>query len=325
MYVLCYYIYYCRFLEQITVCDVSTNQIFQFICNDWLTPDKGVDVATYKLKLRKELPYTYTLRVRSLQSLRDKHLWLSIFVCPRHSTFTRAQRLSCGFAFVTSAMLANIMFYDSNRSRVHEELIFDAIKLDLSQLIIGAQCAAMTFPVSMLSILIFRFVRSNNAQLNVTYGDNKSSDPTSQSATTTSFTDDSNSDNNSIFSDGNDSSDSNSDSSDLDEPKRDMTETGNKGTWFRLPWWFTYIGWALTIGTSVVSSYVVLMYGLTFGLNKSVAWLVSFLASATHSIGIFQPLKVAVIVIIMTLIFKAPVGPVADITHSINLGRYWQI
>ena len=297
---------------------MNTDELFQFICNDWVTPEKGVDVATYKLTLMKDLPYTYTLRVRSLQSLRDKHLWLSIFVCPRHSTFTRAQRLSCGFAFVTSAMLANIMFYGTNLSQVHEDLLFDAIKLDLNQLIIGVQCAIMTFPLSMLTILIFRFARSNNEKLNVSYGDNTSFDPISES--TTSSTDDSNSDNNSVSSDENDWTDTNSELSDSDERK-----TGRKDTSLRLPWWFIYIGWALAIGTSVMSSYVVLMYGLTFGLNKSVAWLLSFLASATHSFGVLQPLKVAVIVIIMTLIFKAPVGPVADITHSINIGRYWQI
>ena len=225
-------------------------------------------------------------------------------------------------------MLANIMFYDSRLSQVHEDLLFDAIKVDLNQMIIGVQCAVMTFPLSMLTILIFRFVRGNNAQLNVGYGDNTSSDPSSVSTTTVSSTTttyDTNINNNLIFSDETGSSDSNSMSSDSDDLKRDIAKTGNKATSFRLPWWFTYVGWALTIGTSVASSYVVLMYGLTFGLNKSVAWLLSFLASATHSIGVFQPLKVALIVIIMTLIFKARVGPVADITHLINIGMCWHI
>ena len=255
--------------------------------------------------------------MRSLQSLRDQHLWLSIFVCPRHSTFTRVQRLSCGLAFVTSAMLANIMFYDSRLSQVHEELIFDAIKLDLTHLIIGAQCCMITLPLSMLNILIFRFVSPVRTQLKVSDADNIYPDPMSESsAKTTSSVDDNDSNNESISSDDSVSNDfSNSDSKEVGELERHQTKP------LRLLWWFTYIGWALAIGTSVMSSYAVLMYGLTFGLNKSVAWLVSFLATATHNIGIIQPLKVAIIVIIVTLLLRAPVQPIADLTPRIKLGR----
>ena len=313
-----------RFLEQITVRDIRTKRIYQFVCNDWLTPDEGDDVVRYTLQPTGKLPYTYTLRVRSLQGLRDQHIWLSIFVCPRHSTFKRVQRLSCGLAFVTSAMLANIMFYDSRLSQVHEELIYDAIKLDLTQLIIGAQCCMLTLPLSMLNILIFRFISPLHTQLKVTDADDTSFDPINgSSATTTSSDDDNNSDNDSISSDDNDSNDfSDSDPSDSDRKRLERpAKTENKGTLVKLPWWFTYIGWALAIGTSVMSSYAVLMYGLTFGLNKSVAWLISFLASATHNIGIMQPLKVAIIVIIVTLLLRAPVQPIADLTPRINLGR----
>ena len=325
-YVITFTICYCfRFLEQITVRDLRTKRIYQFICNDWLTPDEGTDIVTYTLQPTWKLPYTYTLRVRSLQSLRDQHLWLSIFVCPRHSTFKRVQRLSCGFAFVMSAMLANIMFYDSRLSQVHEELIYDTIKLNLTQMIIGAQCCLITLPLSMLNILIFRFISPVHAQLKVSDAENSSYEPiNASSATTASSGDDNNSDNDSISSDDSDSSDlsdSDSTASDHKRLERRAAKTDNTGTWLRLPWWFTYIGWALAIGTSVMSSYAVLIYGLTFGLNKSVEWLISFLASATHDIGIMQPLKVGVIVIIVTLLLRAPVQPIADITPRINLGR----
>ena len=96
----------------------------------------------------------------------------------------------------------------------------------------------------------------------------------------------------------------------------------NKPKPFILPWWCIYIGWALTISTyAVVSSYVVLMYGVTFGYNINLPWLPSVLAMITNNIGILQPLKVAVIVITMTFVLKTPVEPIADIMHRVDLSR----
>ena len=377
---------YCRYLEQITVRDYNTMQTWNFVCDNWLRPDDVDDVTMCTLKPTKHLPYRYTLRVKSFQSLRDQHLLLSIFLCPRHSTFTRVQRLSCGFALIISAMLVNIMFYRTKTSDIHDELIYDEMKLDVRQMVIGVQSALMTLPLSMLTVLIFRFVTPSDAKFEVRLGtDNysklieSSSDEDnnvnvnnenvySQLAITNNNVDDNSSDGDSSFTNesdldneniNDDNSDSNSDesdennsivldssvgdgsngSSDSDSSFSGETKSGdldnnessashqsdvnnaNQYKPFRLPRWWVYIAWALTMSTCALSSYVVLMYGLTFGMNKSVAWLTSFLASTTNNFGIIQPLKVAIIVIIMTLLFKAPVGPVADITPRINIGK----
>ena len=149
-------------------------------------------------------------------------------------------------------MLANIMFYDSRLSQVHEELIYDTIKLDLTQLLIGAQCCLITLPLSMLNILIFRFVSPVHAQFKVTNAKNTSFDLINESsATTTSSDDDNTSDNDSISSEDSDSK--NFSSSDSSEIERHVAKTRNKDTSFKLPWWFAYICWTLAIGTSVIS------------------------------------------------------------------------
>ena len=364
-----------RYLEQITVRDNNTKQTWHFICDKWLRPDDGDDVTMCTLKPTKDPPYRYTLRVKSFQSLRDQHLLLSIFLCPRNSKFTRVQRLSCGFALITSAMLVNIMYYRTKTSPIHEQLIYDAIKVDLRQIIIGIQSTLMTLPLSMLTVLIFRFVTPSNAKFEVRLGNENYSkltesskdednnvnvnnenvysesangninvsDPSSDSES--SFSNESdleneniNDDSSDIYSDesdenisidvdssvGDDVNDSKSGDLDSNEssasPQSDLSNS-NQYKPFRLPRWWVYIAWALTMSTCVLSSYVVLMYGLTFGLNKSVAWLTSFLASTTNNFGIVQPLKVAFIVITMTLLFKAPVGPVADITPRIDISK----
>ena len=280
------------------------------------------------------MPYSYTLRVKSLQSMRDQHLWLSIFVCPRHSTFTRVQRLSCGFALVMSTMLANIMFYDIDMSHIHEELTYDVIKFDLNQFIIGAQSALITLPISMVTVLIFRSACPHHAKFEVRHGDQNASD--SSESISQSFAE-TNSD---TYTSGSGESKSKgsdeSKSKGLDESKSKLSdesnsevtdsessddENANKPKGFKLPWWWLYIGWTLAMGTCAVSSYIVLMYGLSFGFNKSMAWLTSFLAATTNNIGIYQPVKVAAIVLTMTLLFKAPVEPIADVTPRVNVGR----
>lgn len=59
-----------------------------------------------------------------------------------------------------------------------------------------------------------------------------------------------------------------------------------------LPWWFIFVGWLLVIASSVVSGYYTMLYGLKFGKERSISWLVSMNVSFFQSILIVQPLKV---------------------------------
>lgn len=59
-----------------------------------------------------------------------------------------------------------------------------------------------------------------------------------------------------------------------------------------LPWWFIFVGWLLVIGTSVVSGYFTMLYGLKFGKKRSINWLVSMIVSFFQSTLVIQPLKV---------------------------------
>ena len=272
---------------------MSTNEIWHFVCNKRMKPDKGCDVATYSLEL--STAYKYMLRVKSMQSMRDHHLWLSIFLCPRHSTFTRVQRLSCGFALFMSVMLVDIIFYDVAMSEIHEELIYDKIKIDITQIKIGIQSILLTLPLSLFTVFLFRFIAPYDAKFEVRFGDRNDAH---------------------LYS-----------SSKIQWHRQNKVRHSNEirvksvKKPFILPWWCIFIAWALTMGTCLVSSYVVLMYGLSFGLNKSLAWLSSFLVATSNSVAILQPLKVAIIVMIVTLLLKIPVGPIADITPRVNLGR----
>ncbi|XP_047457946.1 polycystic kidney disease protein 1-like 2 [Mugil cephalus] len=71
-----------------------------------------------------------------------------------------------------------------------------------------------------------------------------------------------------------------------------------------LPWWFIFVGWLLVITTSVVSGYFTMLYGLKFGKERSISWLVSTIVSFFQSLLLIQPLKVVFLAIFFALVIK---------------------
>ncbi|XP_052792159.1 polycystic kidney disease protein 1-like 2 [Mya arenaria] len=74
-----------------------------------------------------------------------------------------------------------------------------------------------------------------------------------------------------------------------------------------LPWWFLYVAWTVAISVCLVSSFVVMLYGLKFGYTLSIEWLVSFVTGFLQSVLVQQPLKTLVVVVLLTMIFKKDV------------------
>ncbi|GAA6233697.1 polycystic kidney disease protein 1-like 2 isoform X1 [Lates japonicus] len=71
-----------------------------------------------------------------------------------------------------------------------------------------------------------------------------------------------------------------------------------------LPWWFVFVGWILVIATSGVSGYFTMMYGLTYGKDRSISWLISMVVSFFESLFITQPLKVLGFAAFFALVLK---------------------
>ena len=248
---------------------------------------------------------------------------------------------------------------------VHEDLLYERIRIGLGDLFIGLQCALITVPINMLIVLIFRNAGPRDPVLGervvINYetrrspsdehkGDGDGDDDDDDSDDTDDDTDDHTDDHTGDHTGDHPGDDTDDDTDDDDDDDTDDeddndddddTSNNDKGLDLgdkeddsdsneldvsvtppvRLPWWFIYIGWTLTISICVLSSFIVLMYGLSYGYNRSVSWLASFVASATTNIGVIQPLKVAVIAVVMTFLLRSPVKPVIDFTYLINQGR----
>ncbi|XP_041370581.1 polycystic kidney disease protein 1-like 2 isoform X2 [Gigantopelta aegis] len=85
---------------------------------------------------------------------------------------------------------------------------------------------------------------------------------------------------------------------------RQMLAKEKKWSCCRLPWYFVYFAYFIAIGTSIICSYFVMLYGLKYGFNKSIAWLVSFFMSFFQSALVIQPVLVFIWAFLQTVLFN---------------------
>ncbi|NXA11711.1 PK1L2 protein, partial [Sapayoa aenigma] len=80
----------------------------------------------------------------------------------------------------------------------------------------------------------------------------------------------------------------------------DKKSVSHKG----LPWWFVFIAWFLVAATSGVSGFFTMLYGLHYGKENSIKWLISMVISFLESLFITQPLKVLGFAAFFALVLK---------------------
>ncbi len=102
------------FLKFIVVHDLQTREKSYFICNKWLAIEKEDSPINILLPVSgntQKNDLKYLLEKQSKDKLIDSHMWLSVFMRPVNSTFTRTDRLTCCFVLLYMTMLMNIMYY----------------------------------------------------------------------------------------------------------------------------------------------------------------------------------------------------------------------
>lgn len=127
------------------------------MCNDWLTPEIGTHSIKRTLLVYNKSDLQYRFLLKAVQSARDQHIWVSLFLHPPHSLFTRVQRLACAMSFIMGSMVTNIMFYGQRKSDDEIELSDSGnYKITLQQFIIAMESIAITLPINMIMVTIFR-------------------------------------------------------------------------------------------------------------------------------------------------------------------------
>lgn len=98
------------YLRHIIIHDLQTRELFHFPCYSWLAVERsdgkidrtlGVAGAT---QLRK-------IAFEEKRSMRDGHLWLSMFTKPLLSPLMRVDRVECSFLMLYLFMVVHILYY----------------------------------------------------------------------------------------------------------------------------------------------------------------------------------------------------------------------
>ncbi|MBN3299417.1 PK1L2 protein, partial [Amia calva] len=89
----------------------------------------------------------------------------------------------------------------------------------------------------------------------------------------------------------------------------------SKSCW--LPWWFVFVGWALLLSISGISTFFTLLYGFFYGKDSSLKWIMSLGLSLFQSIFVLQPLKVVGLAIFFALILKPVENVESDEVQSL--------
>ncbi|KAK7169828.1 hypothetical protein R3I94_000154 [Phoxinus phoxinus] len=95
-------------------------------------------------------------------------------------------------------------------------------------------------------------------------------------------------------------------------PKKDSSR------WKGLPWWFVFVGWLLVAATSVISGYFTMLYGLKYGKDRSVSWIITIAMSFTESLFFTQPIKVFCLAIFFALVVKKINFEDAELVDSLS-------
>ena len=90
---------------------VISSPDFSSLCLDYLQVDRIVPVATREAMT----DFGHLFAERSRKNLADGHLWFSVVARPPQSRFTCVQRVSCCLSLLCASMLANAMFYRTEK------------------------------------------------------------------------------------------------------------------------------------------------------------------------------------------------------------------
>ncbi|KAF0296702.1 Polycystic kidney disease protein 1-like 2 [Amphibalanus amphitrite] len=277
------------YLQYIHIRDVQTGKHYDFVADRWLAVEEndGKIDALIPVAGKEQLgQFSHVFSHTSQQNLSDGHLWFSVFLRPPRSRFTRVQRVSSCFALLFLSMMVNAMWYGVVPSTPSSgALNFGPMSLSIEQISVGVMSNLIIFPPSFLIVFLFKKSRARKlrkSRIDEALEKQKFGNQVAKSERPAS-----------VASHGEKSDEGN------DKKKKKKKKP------LLLPWWCRIIAWILCIICLFGSAFIVWAYGVQFGNEKTTKWLTSLLTSFFSSILLIQPIKVFLIAMVVSSIFKS--------------------
>ncbi|KAH3871215.1 hypothetical protein DPMN_034409 [Dreissena polymorpha] len=102
--------------------------------------------------------FSFLFWAKAKTNLTDSHIWFSIFQRPAKSNFTRVQRLTCCLSLIFCSMCASIAWY-GQAAQSDQALTVGPVKISLAGVYVGILSSAMTLPINLIIVLLFRCSR----------------------------------------------------------------------------------------------------------------------------------------------------------------------
>ena len=282
------------FLRHLTVKDHQTRKQWTFNGNTWFALEKGdgkIERLLTPIPAEEMKTFKYSLNARGSKSFSEGHLWLSVVTKPPKSKFTRVQRATCCLCLLLSAMLANALFYRTDKV-ADQTIQIGPLKFSWRQIIVGLQSALIVTPVNLLIMAFFKnsAEKSSNKVATCTPLRRRVSKRHRTYSSVSSLPQ----------------------INDADDASHQKTTFWTRTTSrvrgmlkkdFMLPYYCVYIAWFLCFATIALSSTFTFFYGLQWGKDISNQWLSSMLVSFTEDIFVLQPIKIVLLMIVTACLF----------------------
>ncbi|XP_078671724.1 polycystin-1-like protein 2 [Branchiostoma floridae x Branchiostoma belcheri] len=251
-------------LDKVIVRDLQSGETNSFLCDQWLSLDRGDGRISRILpsSTEQDLSSFHLFTSKAVDGFRNEHIWLSIFFCPSGSHFSRVQRLSCGLCVVYTTMIANAMWYRTEDSLEQNNVVnLGIVSFTLHELYVSAMTSLCVLPVNVLLVQLFSRCREKQQ-------------PAKNAVNVAEK-----------------------------EHIRSMVLKTRSSSRF-LPHWFVYVAWSILVLSCGVSAFFTILYSLEWGAEKANAWLKTFLMSFVQDVLVVEPFKILAVSALVSYVCK---------------------
>lgn len=239
---------------------------FVFMCGKWLSLDSKEDTIQHVLPVSEKeqvTTFSHLFYLKTMENVAENHMWVSIFFRPYISTFTRCQRVGCGFLFLFLTMIGNAMYFRPEDKYVNAKsnVRIGPFVFSLRDIYVALMCALISTPPTVLVGAIFK--KSKDKQLM------HNTSPSKCINRNDAMTD-----------------------KQMEEGTQE--DHGRQKTDKILPFWSKYVVWFISVGGMISCSFFLILYSVEWGKKKSELWLSKFFISFVSSTCLLDPVKVRI-------------------------------
>ena len=266
-------------LERVIVNDIQKHECYIFETNAWLALDRGDGLVDRVFACSNynadSISFSQMMYNQTHRGVNQDHIWLSMFLRPVGSRYSRKERVTVGAVFLYLSMVLSAMYYHVEGEQPQDDGFYELgpITFTFNRILTSMLIIIMTYPVTMILTTIFKRARPRNLK-RCRVLDAIEKQKREQ-----------------LIESGMNEADA-SEKSKVDEkenatPKRKV----ELHTWC-LPWWTRILSWIVSITAIITSAVFVWSFGITWGEITTTKWFASFFITFALSLVVSQWIKV---------------------------------